>query len=50
MDQQGQDMLVELTSRIENLENAVTTIADNFTKLEAILDDIAAEVTKDTDQ
>lgn len=49
MDQEVTDMIVELTSRVENLENAVSNIAENFTKLEQILDAIANQVIADED-
>lgn len=44
MDQQTQDMLVELTSRVEVLENAVASIADNIDKLEQLLDAIVKQI------
>lgn len=44
MDQQTQDMLVELTGRVEVLENAVTSIADNIDKLEQLLDAIVKQI------
>ena len=47
MDQQTQDMLIELTSRVEVLENAVASIADNIDKLEQLLDAIVKQVPSD---
>ena len=44
MDQEAQSMLIELTSRVEVLENAVASIADNIDKLEQLLDAIVKQV------
>ena len=47
MDQETQNMLIELTSRVEVLENAVSSIADNIDKLEQLLDAIVKQVPSD---
>ena len=50
MDQQTQDMLVELTSRVEVLENAVASIADNIDKLEQLLDAIVKQIPEENSE
>ncbi len=47
MEQELKDMIVELTSRVENIESVTNGLADNILKLERILDEIAMQVIPD---
>ena len=49
MEQELKDMIVELTTRVDNMENVTNGLADNILKLEQILDAIAKQVIPDED-